>query len=160
MKLVEKGGRNLVVKLGTISVFFLLLFIPISVFSLTEEVMFDITCDLTNYAPYYDCSTPLVLIVFDMRYPLEWDYKTNEWYEQNFTNGLSYGMAYWNQYVPAELNNGTQSNIFSMIVLGNTYNQTGIGKYDAEENLTPLTHEIKHITCKCRWHPERGDNNE
>ncbi len=156
MKLVEKGGRNLVTKLGTISVFFLLFFIPTSVFAYHSPLVFDIICDLTNYAPFYDCDTALVLIVFDVRYPFEWNYKTNKWYEQNFTEGTSYASAYWNQYIPAEFNNETDSQRFSMIVLGNTYNQTGIGKYD-DENLTPLTHEIKHIKCKCKWHPNGGD---
>jgi len=155
----------MVTKLGTISVFLALffiifiIFILVNVYALHNVIDFQVMCDLTDYEPYYNCDRPLLFIVFDQRYPPEWDWKTNLWVEQKPEDeNKFFGQAYWNQYILAEFNNGTDSIKFNMIVLGNTYDQKGIGKYDNEENLSPLTHEIKHIKCKCKWHPTSEDD--
>ena len=145
----------MVTKLGTISVFFVLFFIPTSVFAVQTPIIFDVTCTMTDYEPYYDCRQPLFIVVFDQRHPPDWNWWNDTWSEQNPDEGEKYslGTAYWNQFI---IYNGTITKKFNMIVLGYTHGEKGAGQsYDGEE-LTPLVHEIKHIKCKCRWH-DGGD---
>lgn len=128
-----------------------------SVYAIQSPMLINVTCILTDYKPYYNCDIPLVIVIFDQRYPPEWMWETDTWVEQDqdAEECCWFGQAYWEQPVPENWDTFTILNIteFSMIVLGNTYNQTGMGTYDLKEYWTPLTHEIEHIKCRCTWHP-------
>lgn len=147
----------MVTKLGTISVFFLLFFIPTAAFAGHEPIIGQLACNLIWYPPYYDCREVLVILVFDQRYPPYYNSDTDTFFQQSTDEDRDLANAYFNVPNPTNsswINIGNKTK-FNMIILGDTYKDTGVSRFDAPHH-TPVWHEIKHIMCLCGWHPSNG----
>lgn len=140
----------------TISIIIILLILPFPLASaLPELYIADVSCNLIEIYPYYDCSEILVILVYDVRYPPRYNATTDTFFAQIEGESKSLGFAYYNYPLPKDsLWDGIRqfANYLNVIIVGNTHDQPGIGLYDTDI-MTPLMHEIKHIKCKCGWHP-------
>ena len=110
------------------------------------------SCTWSANYPFWDCSEPLIILIFDERNPPRYNITSDRFIPQKESEpALAY--AYYNKEVPE---NGTLYlkgfKTFDLIILGNTYNETGINDMD-EEYHTTLWHEIRHIKCSCNFHP-------
>lgn len=142
----------------TISIITILLILPFPLANaLQQPIIADVTCLLTNVAPYYDCSEVLLIVVFDQTFPPRYNWIEDRFYAQDLNDpdiDPAYAIAYRHMPIPRDGSWDNQSYTqFFMIILGNEYNTPNLGKYD-KGDMTPFEHEIKHIKCDCSWHPE------
>lgn len=137
-----------------ILIIILLSLMVIPVYAIQEPLVLDATCTLILLEPYYDCSRPLFIIMFDQEFPPKYDNTNDTWYEQELTDEecCSYGTSYRNMVMPNHWDNPARYKHFDMIVVGYMQDQKNVGKYDINKNMTVLQHELQHIKCKCTWH--------
>ena len=110
--------------------------------NIPEPILEQTECNLIRDAPFYDCSEFLLIIVFDVLYPPHLNMDTNEWEPTQ----LAYGTVYPDLY---DTKTGKKG---SILVIGNSTEPTG---YEEDESFTTvLQHEIRHVICKCDFHPE------
>ena len=128
-----------------------LIFIPFADAKHISEPFKQVQCSLISEEPYYDCSQPLIITVFDTKFPPLYNVTTNEWYLQP-DNGPHYlAYAYYNIINDAAIKMGLVYG-FDAIVLGNmTMSWITEG---GNANETMLAHEIRHVICECDFHPE------
>ena len=125
----------------------LLLLIPLpTIGDLTAEYA-EVTCTPVFWPPYYDCSEPLFIVIWDTRYTPWYDNRIDEFYWQENATSLAIAMF------DVEAEDHQPFEKYNLISLGNTHSYKGYGDYD-EPHETVLWHEIKHILCKCGWHPK------
>ena len=92
-----------------------------------------ITCLLTLFAPYYDCSNEIYIFIdYDNRF-------------------ITYEGAKSKHILGFTKHNDPQENSTS-IYLGNDYNYIDNGSDDKKPYWTVLMHELEHVRCNCNWH--------
>ena len=109
-----------------------------------------VSCTWSAFYPFYNCSQPLFIVIFDERNPPRYNVTADRWMAQDPDKpALAY--AYYNKQ--AHFNTtGFGSDTFDLIILGYGYNWYGVG--DDPESHSTLWHEIRHIKCSCNFHPE------
>lgn len=106
-------------------------------------------CTPTEIEPYYDCDEPTFIVIWDVLHPPQYNYTNDSFYINKTSTHLA-AATYNIPHTPTVADNFSRYNVINF---GYTYNETGLGKYD-EPEVTVVAHEIRHIKCKCTWHPE------
>ena len=106
-------------------------------------------CSPTEITPYYNCDEPTFLVLWDVQIPPRYNWNNDIFYFHDNSTYLA-STVYNIPHEPTVADNFTMYNV---IILGNTHSEMNVGEYD-EPGVTPLAHEIRHVKCKCTWHPE------
>ena len=122
--------------------------VPLSTGGNLTAIYAEVNCTPTDWYPYYNCNEPLFVILWDVRYPPHYN-STSDTFYINSTN-TSLGLATRNISYEPTLNFNYST--YNVISVGNTQQKLGYGDYDSP-GMSVFQHEIKHIVCKCSWHP-------
>ena len=126
----------------------LLILIPFPIMNGTSAIYAEEICSPTEISPFYNCNEPTYLVIWDMLHPPNYNSTSDSFYIRDNATHLA-STVYNISHEPTIENNFS---VYNVISLGNTHAEQGAGKYD-DPWTTSTAHEIRHVKCKCLWHP-------